>query len=104
MKYTCKICGNEIGEYTYVLHDGMCYSCEERIKEEEQTKKLQSNEETETSYEHDIVCPWCGCRFEDDDGYFVSAGDGEYDCPECGKGFYFQADIEVTYSTQRKEN
>ncbi len=30
--------------------------------------------------------------------------DGEYECDECGKGFYFQADIEVTYSTQRKES
>ena len=104
MKYTCKICGNEISEYSCVFHDGLCYSCEDRIKEQEQAKKLQSNEETETSYEHDIVCPWCGCHFEDDDGYFVRQGDGEYECDECGKKFYFQADIEVTYSTQRKEN
>lgn len=104
MRHTCKICGKEISEYSCIFHDGMCYSCEDKIKEEEQAKKLQNNEETETSYEQDIVCPWCGCHFEDDDGYFVSEGDGEYDCPECGKEFYFQADIEVTFSTQRKEN
>lgn len=103
MKYNCKICGKEISEYSCVFHDNMCYSCEHKIKEEEQAKKFQNNEETETSYEDDIVCPWCGYHFEDDDGYFVSVGDGEYDCPECGKGFYFQADIEVTFSTQRKE-
>lgn len=102
-KYTCKVCGKEISEYNYKFHNSMCYFCEDKIKEQEQAEKLQSNEETETFYEKDIVCPWCGCHFEDDDGYFVSTGDGEYDCPECGKEFYFQTDIEVTYSTQRKE-
>ena len=104
MKYTCKICGKEISEYSYVFHDGMCYSCEDRIKEEEQAKKLQSNEETKTFYENDIVCPWCGTHMYDEDGDFVRESSGEYNCPECGKGFYFQVDIEVTYSTQRKES
>lgn len=104
MKYTCKICGKEIAEYNHTFHDDMCYSCEDRIKKEEQAKKLQSNEETETFYENDIVCPWCGHHIEDDEGTFVSEGDGEYTCDECGKVFKFQADIEVTYSTQRKED
>lgn len=103
MSYNCKICGKEISEYSYKFHNSRCYFCEKKIKEQEQARKLQSNEETETAYENDIVCPWCGCHIEDDDGTFVSQGDGEYDCPECGKEFYFQADIEVTYSTQRKE-
>lgn len=103
MNYTCKICGRKISEYNHTYENDLCYSCQKEIREREQAEALQNNEETETSYENDIVCPWCGRRFEDDDGYFVRTGDGEYECDECGKEFYFQADIEVTYSTQRKE-
>lgn len=104
MKYTCKICGKEISEYTHLYENDLCYFCQKEVREREQAEALQNNEETETYCEHDIVCPWCGCRFKDDCGYFAREGDGEYDCPECGKEFYFQADVEVTYSTQRKES
>ena len=103
MKYNCKICGKEIGEYSHTYENDLCYSCQTEIREQKRAQELQSNEETETYYEDDIVCPWCGYSFEDDDGYFASRGDGEYDCPECGKEFYFQANIEVTFNTQRKE-
>lgn len=104
MGYNCKICGKETSEYNHTYEGDKCYSCQKEIREQEQAEALQNNEEIETFYERDIVCPWCGCRFEDDDGYFARTGDGEYDCPECGKEFYFQVDIEVTYSTQRKES
>lgn len=104
MTYTCKICGNEISEYNHKYQGGMCYSCQKEVREREQAEALQNNEETETSYENDIVCPWCGTHMYDEDGYFVRESSGEYDCPECGKEFYFQADVEVTYSTQRKES
>lgn len=104
MNYICKICGRKISEYNHTYENDLCYSCQKEIREREQAQELQNNEETETFYENDIVCPWCGRRFEDDDGYFVRTGDGAYECDECGKEFYFQADIEVTYSTQRKES
>lgn len=104
MNYTCKICGRKIDEYNHTYENDLCYSCQKEIREREQAEALQNNEETETSYENDIVCPWCGTHMYDEDGYFVREGDGEYDCPECGKEFYFQADVEVTYSTQRKES
>lgn len=104
MNYTCKICGKEISEYTHLYENDLCYFCQKEVREREQAEALQNNEETETYCEHDIVCPWCGTHMYDEDGDFVRVGDGEYDCPECGKEFYFQADVEVTYSTQRKES
>lgn len=51
-----------------------------------------------------IVCPYCGYRIQDDDGYFAQKGDGEYECDSCGKTFNFSVNIEVTYSTTRQES
>ena len=86
----CKVCGKPISEYDYKYRNKLCYSCHVNELYMEQQQALLNDEHTETEYENDIVCPWCGCRMQDDDGYFVSEQSGEYDCPEC----------EVTYSTR----
>lgn len=71
MTYNCKICGKEIHEYSHTYENDLCYSCQKEMREQQQAQALQSNDITETFYEDDIVCPWCGYRFEDDDGYFT---------------------------------
>lgn len=101
LNYKCKVCGKPIGMFDYKYRDGMCNSCIIDETKRKQSEALRNGEETETEYEDDIVCPWCGKRFRDDDGYFVRKQEGEYHCPECGKLFYFTTDIEVTYSTRR---
>lgn len=103
-KYHCKECGREISEYTNSSNRGMCYSCSQNAYYSDLADRLRENEEIETSFEDEIVCPYCGHRMTDDEGYFEREGDGEYDCDECGKTFNFTVNIEVTYSTSRKED
>lgn len=100
----CRVCGNKISEFEYDYNQGMCYTCSRNKYNDELADRLRENEEIETSFEDEIVCPYCGHRMADDEGYFERKGDGEYDCDECGKTFNFTVNIEVTYSTSRKED
>ena len=102
-KYNCKICRKGIIDYEHDYKDGMCFDCSKKAAEEKRAFRLQNDEETETLYEKDVVCPYCGYRIEDDEYYFLEEEYGEYDCPECEKTFTFQAHREITYCTQRKE-
>ena len=102
--YKCKNCGEEISKYEYYYQDGICFLCHKERYYDDLAQSLAENEETETYDEDAIICPYCGNRIEDDDGYFASKGEGEYECDDCGKTFNFTANIEVTYSTTRKEN
>ncbi|HDK7182970.1 TPA: hypothetical protein PTV74_002117 [Clostridium botulinum] len=56
--------------------------------------------EIDHEYTNEIVCPFCGYEFIDSWEY----GDGEEDlglieCNECGKSFYANREVLVTYST-----
>lgn len=101
-KYNCKICGKGILDYEHEYKDGMCFDCFDKQKASQLAIRLENNIETETLYEKDVVCPYCGYRIEDDEYYFLDEEYGEYECPECGKTFTFQAHREITYCTQRK--
>lgn len=103
-KYYCKECGEEISEYTNSSNRGMCYSCSQNAYYSDLADRLKENEEIETCFEDDIICPYCGYRIQDDECYYEREGYGEDECPECGKAFYFQAHIQITYSTTRKED
>ena len=102
-EYHCKICGKEISLFAQDYQDAMCSSCCKEAHYDELAQSLQEDEETETFCEDEVVCPYCGNRMADDDGYFIQEGDGEYECDECGKTFNFTVHMEVTYSTSRKE-
>lgn len=102
--YNCRICNREISEYEHDYQDGICLLCHKERYYDDLAQSLKENEEVETDNEDEIVCPYCGNRMQDDDGYFAQQGDGEYECDECGKTFNFTANIEVTYSTSRKED
>lgn len=102
--YKCKNCGREISKYEHDYQDDICFLCHKERYYDDLTQLLRENEEIETDFEDEIVCPYCGNRMQDDEGYFAQQGDGEYECDECGKTFNFTANIEVTYSTSRKED
>lgn len=101
--YKCKICGQEISEYQHNYNHDMCYSCAEDEYYKNLAEDLQKNLQTAVNWEDEVICPYCGYRIEDDEGYYVREGTGEEECPRCGKIFDFEACVEVTYSTSRKE-
>lgn len=100
-EYKCRICGNAIDSFQHYLGNDLCYSCSKKKYQDSLAKSLQENEETETFCEDEIVCPYCGYRMQDDDGYFEREGSGEYECEKCGNTFEFEAEVEVSYSTRR---
>ena len=103
-EYKCKKCERFITDYEHNYKNGLCFWCYEIEQHKKQSESLQSNEETETYAEDCVICPWCGYRIEEDgDCYFLSEMEGEYECPECGKEFYFSAEQTVTYNTWRKD-
>ena len=102
-EYKCKICGEAIDSFDYKYRNQLCFSCAKKEYQRKLAEALQDNEETETDFEDEVVCPYCGHRMQDDDGYFEREGDGEYECENCGKTFEFEVNIEVTYSTRRKQ-
>ncbi len=48
---------------------------------------------------NEVVCPYCGYEFSD--SYEFGDSDGDIECDECEKLFYFYPETTVTYSTQR---
>lgn len=57
-------------------------------------------DELSTQYEDDVTCPYCGYIQADS---FNFPEEGEEKCAECGKAFDYPRNIEITYSTFRKE-
>ena len=101
--YKCKNCGREISKYDHDYRDGICFLCHKERYYDDLAQSLAENEETETECEDEIICPYCGYRMQDDDGYFLQERDGDYECDNCGKTFNFTVNVEVTYSTSRRE-
>lgn len=56
------------------------------------------NEQRNTS---EITCPWCGCELTDSWEY--DDCDDAAECPECGKLFEYERNVEVTYTSKRRE-
>jgi hypothetical protein len=54
-------------------------------------------------YTDNIVCPWCGYSFEDDEYDYSDQDSHDIDCYECDKPFSVCASIEVTYSTTKEK-
>lgn len=64
------------------------------------------NEEFDTEYTDEIVCPWCGHEHEDSWDHFSSYGCNtcEFDCDSCGKTIYVEQIVKVTYSSSKEES
>ena len=102
-EYKCKVCGSEISEFQHIYDNDMCYHCRKEEWDKNEAEMLQKNLQTTVDYADEIVCPYCGYRMADDYGYFERQGNGEEKCSQCRKIFNFEVNIEVTYSTSRKE-
>lgn len=57
--------------------------------------------QNEQSYTEEIVCPWCGYMIRD--SWELRDYDDEYPCPECGKIFEYERNVEVTYTSKKRE-
>jgi DNA-directed RNA polymerase subunit RPC12/RpoP len=51
-----------------------------------------------------IVCPYCGYKHDDTDWVIDNHMEGEHNCAECKKRFKFNADIEITWITERMDD
>lgn len=83
-----------------------CFSCMEEENAKKLTDDILSGEVLETEYEDDIVCPWCGTRYDsfdvDENSSFVDEGEHVTHCYECDHDFTYQADVSITFSTRRE--
>ena len=52
-------------------------------------------------YQDFAVCPHCGHKHKDCFEWRPDCSDQE--CQECGKRFFYNRDIAITYSTSKKE-
>lgn len=62
-----------------------------------------SDDAMEHEWTEEIVCPYCGD--EDPDSWEWNGGeegDGHTDCKSCGREFYVQRHVLITYSTAVK--
>ena len=59
-------------------------------------------DEIDHEYTDEIVCPWCGHKYEAShelfEGHQTSTKD---DCQECGKPFHVECEYSVTYNTKK---
>lgn len=87
------------------FHSEFCFSCMREENERKLTDDILSGEVEETECEDDIVCPWCGTRYEpfDVDERYSFMDEGEYKthCYECDNDFIYQADVSIAFSTRR---
>lgn len=61
-------------------------------------------EKIDHEYTMEIVCPYCGYEFSDSWEHDLTLDRGWLECGECGKEFRAFKHIEVTYSTEKKED
>jgi DNA-directed RNA polymerase subunit RPC12/RpoP len=62
----CIKCGGQISSYDALYCGAACYACRDKAEKDALARSLLAGEETETSGEDDIVCPFCGARYGDD--------------------------------------
>lgn len=63
---------------------------------------MDCEREIDHEYTKEVVCPYCGYEFSD--SWEINSNDenlGLIDCDECGKSFYGQRDIDITYITEK---
>lgn len=55
----------------------------------------------DTSYAEGMICPYCG--HENSDSFEFIEDEGERECENCGKIFEYTREIEIRYTTTKKE-
>lgn len=97
-KTHCDKCGLKVENGDGIYADGGFYhtnTCWEEVKQ----GYINSYEweESATSYESDLICPYCG--YKEIDSWEVSGDDGENTCGRCDSEYSYTRDVEVTYTT-----
>ena len=109
-KYKCEYCGaptdNDQSFTVPALITGWepkryevhrCDKCDKRLDQE-----IAWESEGETIGEDNVICPYCGYKYDDYDGYQFDEGKTEEEeCPECGRKFDVEVETRRTYSTKR---
>lgn len=57
--------------------------------------------EIEHEYTHDIVCPYCGHKFDDSWEYGDIQSGMEIECDKCDKTFRAYSIVDISYSTEK---
>lgn len=70
------------------------------LKQEKMAEGQRMNEEFDTWYTENIVCPYCG-YVNDDSWEIASDYDDAYECEECGKTFSWERIIDVSYTSHK---
>lgn len=102
MKRVCNTCGKEKDMFSW---ESVCFSCREKVYNEDMANSLRSGAAKSTDCESEIFCPYCGAIKDpmDNDDLYIGGGH-EVPCGECGKYFNVTVDVTYTYSTERLED
>lgn len=103
MKYVCDLCGkptDNIHEWDSDVtgkhfEHHICNECDDRIDK-------MTDWQNEQFDETDMVCPWCGYRFESDENIY-DENESECECPTCGKTIEFEIDTTIHWTTRKPE-
>lgn len=102
-KYTCCRCGRPTSNYleydhylANLLGESGSSTCSECARKHADFI-LWENEQV-GSY---IVCPWCG--YEDRSSLEVTRPTSSHECPDCGKIFSLDIEIDITYITKKRK-
>ncbi len=83
------------------LFNKLCSSCNIETYNCGIKENLINNENTETSGESDVFCPYCGEIQINDEGQFSEEGTENVYCGDCGKEFELETEVSYSYSTKR---
>lgn len=96
----CDMCGDLMTKRWGETIDGKTYCCDCVPKK----RLIDSGEPTEFDGIDEIVCPYCGHRYEDS---YECGGNDEYfeeECEDCGREFNVTRIIDISYDTKPKES
>ena len=95
----CDMCGYLMTKRWSETIDGKTY-CRDCVPKK---RLIDSGEPTEFDDTDEIVCPYCGHRYEDS---YECGGNDEYfeeECEDCEREFYVTRIIDISYDTKPKE-
>ena len=100
--HICDLCGKPTPNCSRFISGPVCGSdgcsvCDDCIKQRGRERAWKN----EQWHKDEITCPWCG--YEDPDSWeFGAEYDEEYECSHCGKPFFVEKRVEVTYTSMRR--
>lgn len=108
MQDTCMLCNILITKYEKKYYEGLCTSCYNKKYYSDNLKRaikkaIDFSFDDPTTGLNKIICPYCRRTFKDEDGYYFNLGEGEWECPNCGKISDFTTHVDIYYNVTKKE-